>query len=69
MPRINGKFYTETKAVSKENVNGFNFSNYNYVCDNFTDIHATRCWPMVETIKDCIKSFDKLITKKRLEIL
>lgn len=69
MARINGTEQPIKKATPLSNSGGFDsMSNYNYILDDFTDIHGARCWPMVEDTQNCIDSIEKLITKKRLKI-
>ena len=67
MERTNGKM-TSTQVEVGRSISRAPFSPYNYILDNFTDIHAVRCWPMVDTVKECVESFNKLITKSKLTI-
>ena len=67
MERTNGKM-TSTQVEVGSQKTKIKFSPFNYILDNFTDIHAVRCWPMVDTAKECAESFNKLITKRKLTI-
>lgn len=48
-----------------ENIGVFQYPRENYHFDNFAELGK---WTMVETVKECVKSFDALINKRKLTI-
>lgn len=50
MARINGINHTIERAAPKKEKSYDRSNALNYATDNFTDIHAKACWPMVDTV-------------------
>lgn len=70
MARINGTEQAIKKATPLKSSGGFDaMSQYNYIIDDFTDIHAPRCWPMVDTVEEVLADFDRTINKRKLKIV
>lgn len=78
MERTNGKMTSTSTEVGGEST-GFAFSIYNYHLYDFMKVrtkkntidrrsNARALWPMVETVKECVESFETLITKRKLTI-
>jgi hypothetical protein len=70
MARINGTEQPIKKATPLKSSGGFDaMSQYNYIIDDFTDIHAPRCWPMVDTVKEVLADFERIVTKPKLKVV
>lgn len=70
MAKINGVNHTLERATPNLNTSVFDRKYpLNYVFDNFCDIHAHICWPMVDTVEEVLADFDRIITKRKLKIV
>ena len=70
MSKINGVNHTLERATPNLNRTGYDRKHAeNYICDNFTNIHAVVCWPMVEMVEEVLADFDRIITKRKLKIV
>lgn len=70
MARINGINHTIERATPTQNKTGYDRKySENYICDNFPNIHAVVCWPMVDTVEDVLADFEKMPIKRKLKII
>ncbi len=70
MARINGVETCIPKRQVFRAAGGFdNLSRWNYIMDDFTDKGWFYHWPMVDTVKEVLADFDKIVTKPRLKII
>ena len=70
MARINGVETCIPKRPVFRAAGGFdNLSRWNYIMDDFTDKDWFYHWPMVDTVKEVLADFEKIVTKPRLKII
>lgn len=70
MARINGvETCVRKRPVFRESGGFDNLSRWNYIMDDFTDKDWFYHWPMVDTVKEVLKDFEKIVTKPRLKII
>lgn len=68
--RVNGKESHVNRAEISRSKGGFDtLSPFNYIMDNFTDSNFFYHWPMVVTVKEVLKSFEKLEIKRKLQVV
>lgn len=69
MARINGVETCVRKRPVFREAGGFdNLSRWNYIMDDFTDKDWFYHWPMVDSVKEVLKDFEKIVIKPRLKI-
>jgi len=69
MARINGVETCIPKSQVFRAAGGFdNLSRWNYIMDDFTDKGWFYHWPMVDTVKEVLADFERIVTKPRLTI-
>jgi len=69
MSRINGvETCVRKRPVFRESGGYDNLSRWNYIMDDFTDKDWYYHWPMVDTVKEVLADFDKIVTKPKLKI-
>ena len=70
MARINGVETCIPKRPVFRAAGGFdNLSRWNYIMDDFTDKDWFYHWTMVDTVKEVLADFEKIVTKPRLKII
>jgi len=70
MARINGVETCIPKRPVFRAAGGFdNLSRWNYIMDDFTDKEFYYHWTMVDSVKEVLKDFEKIVTKPRLKII
>lgn len=70
MARINGTEHEIRKATPLKSNGGFDaMSKWNYIMDDFSDIHFYYNWPMVDTVEEVLTDFDRIIAKRKLKIV
>ena len=70
MAKINGVNHTVSRAQIFNNAGGFDtMSKWNYIMDDFTNIHFYYNWPMVDTEEEVLADFDRIITTRKLKIV
>ncbi len=58
--RVNGSETHIERAEISRSKGGFDtLSPFNYIMDNFTDSNFFYHWPMVDSVKEVLKSFEK----------
>ncbi len=68
--RVNGKESQVNRAEIMRSKGGFDtLSPFNYIMDNFTDSNFFYHWPMVDSVKEVLKSFEKLEIKRKLQVV
>lgn len=67
--RVNGSETQVNRAEIMRSKGGFDtLSPFNYIMDDFTDNTFFYHWPMVDTIKEVLNSFEKLQIKRKLQV-
>jgi hypothetical protein len=70
MARINGVETCIPKRQVFRAAGGFdNLSRWNYIMDDFTDKGWFYNWPMVDSVKEVLADFERIVTKPRLKII
>jgi hypothetical protein len=70
MARINGVETCIPKRQVFRAAGGFdNLSRWNYIMDDFTDKDWFYHWPMVDTVKEVLADFERIVTKPGLKII
>jgi hypothetical protein len=70
MARINGVETCIPKRQVFRAAGGFdNLSRWNYIMDDFTDKDWFYHWTMVDSVKEVLKDFERIVTKPRLKII
>lgn len=67
--RVNGSETHVNRAETMRSKGGFDtLSPFNYIMDDFTDYNFFYHWPMVDTVKEVLNSFEKLEIKRKLQV-
>lgn len=70
MARINGvETCVRKRQIFRESGGYVNLSQWNYIMDNFTDKDWYYHWPMVDTVKEVLVDFERIVTKPKLKII
>ncbi len=70
MARINGvETCVRKRPVFRESGGFDNLSRWNYIMDDFTDKNWFYHWPMVDSVKEVLADFERIVTKPRLKII